>query len=461
MIFILTFFPILGFVKLKHPKSQSCIDANSYTVSSSPIYSNGVDSPTPSPDLSEASTSQNGSDYLYSRINEMNDLQQLDQTRSSSNSSGAPINCLRSIKSKNYDETDNLYIIHNYYDSTAFMMHFKEHVFPGELAESLGFDRDKISNAKHNARAIYCETDHERNGTTSYEIVPAVLNPWPGLHIWSTRHRPIWIDKWKGIAYLWPTSAMIQEMVIFPAVLVPRGYTPKRGQNPDYNLEWEINYPKAEKYMHMRMSHAQMKCYLFFAILHKTFIEDASQRKGLLFDHLRMLMYWECEKNYKDWPENRLGEKMLRLLKTLKDSMGKQELKDFFIENRNILENVPGPLLRAAQEKVHNIMERPVGHFIYALRNLTYSGSQFYPMFDFDELYKILNTSESLAMMNPMIYQAHRNEIEIAKPYTDEQRWIQKKMILNRKRQQKELEENLKNQPAPEPETDVIDLKVS
>ncbi|KAI4461451.1 cell fate determining protein mab21-related [Holotrichia oblita] len=444
-----------GYVKLRHPEFHTTPSGSNYAPSSvSTHLSNARDVLTPPLDLSEPASSYlhlNSPDEYdeYSQINEMKTLQPLSQTRSSSNSSGAPINCLRPIKSKNLhhvDDTDDLYIIHKYYDSTEFMKHFTNQVFPGELAESLGFDRNAILDATHNSRAIYCNTEQDRGGSIKCEIVPAVLNPWPGLNAWAARDRPIVMDKRNMIVYRWPTPVMVQDMQKFSAVLVPRGFMPKRGQNPDYNLEWEVSFPKAEKYMHTRMSHAQMKCYLFMAILHKTFIEPATAQRGLLFDHIRTLIYWKCEENYKDWPENRLGEKMILLLKDLKIAMGRRALKDYFIER-----------------KIHNICERPIGHFITALRNVTFTARKFYPMLNFDKLYEILNAQESIALIvNPAIINAHNINRTGRTPvtYNEEQKWLQKKMQQSRNqryRTQWDVQENLTEEPRAS--VDSIDLK--
>lgn len=462
-----------GYVKLRHPEYHTTPSGSNYASSSiSTHLSNARDVLTPPLDLSEPTSSYlllNSPDEYdeYSQINEMKTLQPLTQTRSSSNSSGAPINCLRPIKSKNLhhvDDTDDLYIIHKYYDSTEFMKHFTNQVFPGELAESLGFDSNAILDASHNSRAIYCNTEQDRGGSIKCEIVPAVLNPWPGLNSWAARDRPVVMDKRNMIVYRWPTPGMVQDMQKFSAVLVPRGFMPKRGQNPDYNLEWEVSFPKAEKYMHTRMSHAQMKCYLFMAILHKTFIEPTTSQRGLIFDHIRNLIYWKCEENYKDWPENRLGEKMILLLKDLKIAMGRRVLKDYFIESKNIFENIPGCYLVFAQEKIHNICERPIGHFITALRNLTYTAKKFYPMLNFDKLYEILNAQESIALIvNPAIINAHNISRTSTEPhrYNKEQLWLQRKMQQTREqryRAQWDVQENLTEEPRAS--VDSIDLKV-
>ncbi|GJQ71592.1 hypothetical protein Trydic_g11295 [Trypoxylus dichotomus] len=449
-----------GFVKLRHPEYRTSPNGSISTSSNSTYASNGV--LTPPLELNDNAPSTSSGRYSmsipdeseYTHINEMKTLLPLSQTRSSSNSSGASIYCLKSIKSRNLqpvDETDDLYIIRNYYDSTEFMKHFTSHVFPGGLAESLGFDQMAISEASHNARAIYCNIEQDRGCSIKCEIVPAVLNPWPGLNAWAARDRPIVVDKRNMVAYRWPTPQMVQDMLKCPAVLVPRGFIPKRGQNADYNLEWEVSFPKAEKYMHTRMSHAQMKCYLFMAILHKTFIEPVTQQKGLLFDHIRTLIYWECENNYRDWPENRLGEKMILLLQLLKNAMGKVMLKDYFIESKNIFENIPGCYLFSAQEKIHNICQRPVGHFINALRNLEYSSGRFYPMLNFDKLYEILSAQESISLVvNHMVLLQHTNRSNRIVTHNAEQNWMQRKIEQNfeKKRMQSELEQNLQGEEA-------------
>lgn len=86
-------------------------------------------------------------------------------------------------------------------------------------------------------------------------------------------------------------------------------------------LEWEINFPKAERYLEARMSHAQMKCMLLLLTLHKTFIAPVTAQNGLLSEHIRTHMYWQCERDYRNWPEHRLGTKLLRVIKDLQHTL--------------------------------------------------------------------------------------------------------------------------------------------
>lgn len=87
------------------------------------------------------------------------------------------------------------------------------------------------------------------------------------------------------------------------------------------DLEWEINFPKAERYLEARMSHAQMKCMLLLLTLHKTFIQPVTEQNGLLPEHIRTHMFWECERDYRNWPEHRLGTKILSVIKNLQQRL--------------------------------------------------------------------------------------------------------------------------------------------
>uniref|UniRef100_V5I8Q6 Mab-21-like HhH/H2TH-like domain-containing protein n=1 Tax=Anoplophora glabripennis TaxID=217634 RepID=V5I8Q6_ANOGL len=191
--------------------------------------------------------------------------------------------------------------------------------------------------------------------------------------------------------YVFPTQRMISEIENLNCVLVPKGYVRKKGEHTDSDLEWEIQFPQAERYIETFMSHAQAKCYLFLLTLHKTYIEPDTFQLGLLAEHIRSFMLWECEANYSDWPEHRLGTKLVTLITSLNIHIAKSDLRDFFIKEKNVFENIPKKYLRHAQKMLHEVLEAPVMSFIKSLRNLRYTrGKHFYHPFEFDQLYDIL-----------------------------------------------------------------------
>lgn len=197
---------------------------------------------------------------------------------------------------------------------------------------------------------------------------------------------------------------MIKEMQSMDCVLIPTGNWLKKGKNPEVNIEWEIAFPKAERYLEVRMNHAQIKCYLFLLAIHKTFIEPHTQQQGLLAEHLRCHMYWECESNYRDWPEHRLGSKLIKVMTNLKNRLARESLPHYFIKRRNLFENIPGKYLHFAHRVFHEILQFPIFYFLQAVRNLRYTSGKFYSTLDCRKVYKILTMDnvQTAGMINPL-----------------------------------------------------------
>lgn len=335
-----------------------------------------------------------------------------------SNLNKLPSKCITPVKLKNdkvsdsesddEDEIDNmknqtfkepdLFIVNYYINSTEFMLHFKNNVFPNTLGRLLDFRKESIEQATSIPGVIYCNTLDNVGNILEFEVIPAIAIPWPHNAIeWTYRRRITVLDKRDNvnIAYKWPTDKMIQEAKNLNSVIIPRGFMPKKGENAKMPLEWEISFPKAERYLEFRMSHAQMRIFLYLIIIHKTFIEEKTQKLGLLIEHIRFLMFWECEANYKAWPEDKLGVKLKMVLERLYEHLGRKSLPNYFIKDKNVFENVPGKYILPTLEILNYILESPVLYLIYALKHIKYMPSVIYPETNFDELYDII-TSENV-----------------------------------------------------------------
>lgn len=353
-----------------------------------------------------------------------------------------------------------------YIDSHGFMEHFKNNVFPNSLSQALGLDMETVKSATAIPGLIFCDS-YDNDNVTQRHIIPSVSIQWPAALAfeWAIREdRPTIIDPKTAFRYKWPTDGMIQEIKRLHCVVVPKGCILKRGENKESNLEWEVAFPKAEKFIETKMSHAQMRSYLFLLALHKTFIEPITTNHGLLPEHIRTHMYWECEANYRNWPENRLGTKLMLVLKNLYDKLGKRRMSDYFIRGKNVFENIPGKYLLPAQKLIFEIRESPVMFFIVALRNLRYTSGRFYPTLDFKELLDIL-INDGVKSANFMIYtlkeerqKVHKKrvvdnaEMEWTRRYHEE---VKKK---KKKEEQKEKEEHANIHRK---SVDSVDFKVS
>lgn len=159
------------------------------------------------------------------------------------------------------------------------------------------------------------------------------------------------------------------------------------------------------------MTYTQIRCLLFLLAIHKTYIEPSTHQNGLLVEHIRCHMYWECEKDYRDWPEHRIGFKLRQVIRNLNKKLSKCEMNDYFIKPKNVLENIPKKYLHFAQNVFHDVIQSPVMHFIKALRNIQYPSDRFilsspkikdfYPSIDWKNLHIILLESQGLRLINP------------------------------------------------------------
>nr|CAH7757080.1 unnamed protein product [Callosobruchus chinensis] len=280
---------------------------------------------------------------------------------------------------------DDWYHTVSYFSSRSFMLHFQNYMFPNQTGSRLGFSEDEIRQSKTVPGKIFCS----KNGTP-HEVIPALKCNWPsdqtlgfimkGEKDGETRRRRIF-----------PTESMINEIRNMACALVPRGYFKKHGERLNSDIEWEIMFPQAERYLESYMSHAQIKCYLFLLAIHKTYIEPKTLKQGLLPEHIRCFMFWECESNYSDWPEHRLGTKLYNVIGNLYQRLAKGELQDYFVKEKNLFQNIQRRYLRLAQRVLHDILETPFVGCFKVLRNLRYmDGKTFYPSLDLDKVYQIL-----------------------------------------------------------------------
>lgn len=70
---------------------------------------------------------------------------------------------------------------------------------------------------------------------------------------------------------------------------------------------------------------------------------------GLKTQHLRFILYWMCEHNFRDWQEERLGNKLKAYFKTLYNCLSTEHLPHYFIDKCNMLETIPERYLRQVQ----------------------------------------------------------------------------------------------------------------
>lgn len=366
-------------------------------------------------------SSETESDYGYATITEATTPKRVELSRQSNfglSSGVVPEECwtpvqVRSLDNWSEDEDDeiddtaskssisrNLYETYHYLTSTSFMANFVDN-FMIKLGSSLGLTPDSVTNALTQGASIYC--DATRNGTKmSYEVFPALLATWPNAaNNWIIRERRVITNPRNNFRYQWPTKHIVNKAIGFGCLLVPVGFRPKRGLNPDQKMQWRISFPAAERYLESCLAHAQIRCYLFTLALHKTFMENETSKIGVDASHYRNHLFWQCEQNNAKWPEDRLGESLKDFLESLYVNFTQAKFPNYFVDNCNDFKSIPNPLLRDLQRRLADILEAPVMHVLHALEKLKYTKKEFYPAFNPLKLYEILTCRNPLRILNP------------------------------------------------------------
>lgn len=274
--------------------------------------------------------------------------------------------------------------------------------------------------------------------------------------------RPTVTDRRTGYRYRWPTDEMLKDIKSMNCVLVPKGYWLKKGNYTDANIEWEIAFPKAERYIETRMSHAQIRCFFFLLSIHKTFIEPVSFQHGLLAEHIRCHMYWECEANYRDWPEHRLGTKLMKVMTNLTTRLAKGVLPDYFVKQKNLFENIPKKYLQFAQKIFHDVLQSPSVYFMRALRNLRNTSGRFYLPLDLKELYTIVAQSQGIKIINPNMLTSMPPNLRRKKYNDPDMQWRHIQELRTKEKMfRKKNDKNLDRIEDRKDSVDSIDLSVS
>ncbi|XP_058063652.1 uncharacterized protein LOC131213596 isoform X2 [Anopheles bellator] len=312
-----------------------------------------------------------------------------------------------------------------YLNSKGFLAYFVN-LFQDRLAAELDIPADDLPDATWKGAVVY---------SGHWEIVPAVFCPWPREATeWVHRKRDVKVNPLTKQRFQWPTPPMIQKVRSFGCHVVPVGYAPKQGQNRYRQLEWKIVFPEAERYLESCLSSTQVKLYLIAKLLLKTFVETAPATAttapaatlanggiGMFgLEHLRAHLFWQCETNYAAWPEDYLGEALLRFLNALLERIKTHRLPDYFLPARNLFENVPERVLVELHRRIFRVTENPVMHLLVALRNLKLpSGTlAFYPKLRLKRLYAYLVIDNPLKLVNPLLRDEDEN---LAAEDSDEQ----------------------------------------
>ncbi|XP_023946614.2 uncharacterized protein LOC112051974 [Bicyclus anynana] len=367
----------------------------------------------------QTEASETESDYGYATITESTTPKKVElslQTNHTTTSGVLPDESWVTVNVRSVDWSDDedddisskvslnrdLYESNHYLSSITFMNDFVDN-FILHLGSGLGFPQDTVKNSLTQGASIYCNA--LKNGShASYEVFPALIAAWPNTaNQWIIRERKIIQNPRTNFSYQWPTKYMVSKAIGFGCLLVPVGFRPKRGINPDQRLQWKVMFPAAERYLESCLAHSHMRCYLFALALHKTFMENETSKIGIDASHIKNHLFWQCEDNYARWPEDRLGESLRLFLRRFYIHFGKSRFPNYFIESCNEFKCIPKPLLLKLQRKLADILETPVMHLLNAVNKLKYTKRDFYPKFNALRLYEILTCKNPWRILNPQI----------------------------------------------------------
>lgn len=277
-----------------------------------------------------------------------------------------------------------------YLNSKSFLAYFLT-LFRETLAADMGITTDEAS---WKGATIQ---------TRPWNIVPVIACPWPNEAFeWMHRHREITENPVTRQRFQWPTNVMVNKVVAFGCCAVPLGYAPKTGSNQYRELEWKIVFPEAERYLESCLTAAQVKVYVIAKALLQTFVEPHLEARKNMFtsEHLRTHLFWQCENNYAAWPEDYLGEALIRFLNALLERIKRQRLPDYFLPKRNLFENIPERMMVDLHKLIFRITENPLWHVLRALRNLRFR-STFDGAFGWNDLYATMTVDNPLKIINP------------------------------------------------------------
>nr|XP_033330177.1 uncharacterized protein LOC117222539 isoform X1 [Megalopta genalis] len=317
---------------------------------------------------------------------------------------------------------------HNYdlffASSAEFMLHFTK-MFTHRLADCLGFDKESVDDIRREGCVIHCDKvmvskQLKQSRVEQYEIMPAMWMQWPTCAL-------EWLDRPRNT---WPDPNDIETIKLSGCYVVPEGYvvSEKRNkQNLGDDLEWQLTFPTAERYLETCMTHAQVQVYLIALLLHKTFIRPVlDTMDGLTTAHIRHKFFWLMEEmaNPSRWSFTRTGDGLVTFLDTVYHGMSQYEpiLRDYFVRGRNLLQRIPCDHLLYSQKQLKRIIENPVMYVFHAMENIRFD-KDFYPRLDFNKLLNIL-TGNELTVMNPALALQVMKSAPTQQRHKDDQKYV-------------------------------------
>ncbi|CAL4221920.1 unnamed protein product, partial [Meganyctiphanes norvegica] len=306
------------------------------------------------------------------------------------------------FKGNNAYGLDTRQELRTYLSSERYLECFEED-FP-QISELLGKENLR-DNCKTQPPAVFAEELIIEGIGPKFrtEFIPTlILKEWPQFAFeWRIRERNAKIDHSNKMIYRWPTKEKVEEVCEVGCNLVPIGHYDPRNPNKVMKIEWQIQFAKAEQILLRSLGHSQIRLMLIIEALFRDHLGDNVH--GLRTQHLRYIMFWMCEHNFRDWSEEKLGTKLKAYLKTFYNCLANEHLPHYFMFKVNLMENIPDKYKRTIQALVRNMRDNLPLYLMHTFKRFRFE-EDFYPDLDVQELYKLVTPKNwSIAQINPKL----------------------------------------------------------
>lgn len=330
------------------------------------------------------SVTSSESDYVYAiSMNHHQPLKKISKNSILISSNSLPETCL----TKTYVSSE-LFL-----SSKVFLINFLR-IFHKKLGCLLNLSNDEVEHATWMSASIY---------GNNWQVTPSIACPWlKEAFEWIHRHREIIENPTTKQKFQWPNREIVGKVISFGCHVIPlHSYHTKITQKQE--IEWKIIFPDAERYLESCLTSTQIKVFIIVIALIKTHVEPHidSKTNHLTAEHLRCLLFWQCERNCAAWPEDYLGEALMRYLQSLLRNLKKQKLPDYFLPERNLFENISKEVLVDLHRRIYRIIENPTVNLIAALRNLKFKQTML-PLLNFRKIYATITIDNPLKIINPI-----------------------------------------------------------
>ncbi|XP_076067927.1 uncharacterized protein LOC143040632 isoform X2 [Oratosquilla oratoria] len=288
-----------------------------------------------------------------------------------------------------------------YFSSEYYMRNF-ELDFPG-LAEILGKEHLVDLCEVQTPAILTHDINTAENGPKfNTEFIPTIcMKEWPLSAIgWSWRKRRTLKDTETKTLYRWPPQDRIFEILHHGCNLVPIGHYNPKEPSKLMKIEWQLQFIAAEKILLQSLGHVQIRLLLLVEAL---FFDHLRTVPGLKTQHLRYILFWMCEHNFRDWTEEHLGIKLKEYLDALYESLSSLELPHYFVEDCNMLDTIPEKYLRQVQSTVQKMRLNLPIYLMHTLHQMRTEGV-YYPKLDILKLYNIVTKKDfGVQDINPQL----------------------------------------------------------